>query len=90
MLVCVVQEAIDSFLHYLYWDKLDARTSPQHAVAVLHVAHYYGATRLVSLCEAILAKEIKKGDRDDEGMELCFLDGIHLISLSGARKRTHI
>ena len=60
-----MQEAIDSFLHYLYWDNLDPRTSPQHAVAVLHVAHYYGATRLVTLCEAILAKEIKKGDRDD-------------------------
>ena len=63
----MLQDAIESFLHYLYWDKLDPRTSPQHAVAVLHVAHYYGATRLVGLCEAILAKEIKKGDADDEG-----------------------
>lgn len=65
-----MQDAIDSFLRYLYWDKLDPRTSPQHAVAVLHVAHYYGASRLVALCEVILAKEIKKGDRDDEGVSL--------------------
>ncbi len=46
---------------------MDARTSPQHVIAVLHVAHYYGAGRLVGLCEAILAKELKRGDRDDEG-----------------------
>ncbi len=69
--VCCIQEAIETFLHYLYYDKVDSRTSPQHVVAVLHVAHYYGAARLVGLCEAILAKELKRGDRDDEGL-CCF------------------
>ena len=68
---CCTQDAIETFLHYLYYDKVDSRTSPQHAVAVLHVAHYYGAGRLVGLCEAILAKELKRGDRDDEGL-CCF------------------
>lgn len=61
------KDAVETFLHYLYHDKIDSRTSPQHVVAVLHVAHYYGAGRLVGLCEAILAKELKRGDRDDEG-----------------------
>jgi len=69
--VCCIQDAIETFLHYLYYDKVDSRTSPQHVVAVLHVAHYYGAGRLVGLCEAILAKELKRGDRDDEGL-CCF------------------
>lgn len=58
---------MDSFLHYLYWDKLDPRSSPEHTIAVLHVAHYYGATCLVGLGEALLAKVLKKGDKDDEG-----------------------
>ena len=58
---------METFLHYLYTDKMDHRISPQHVVAVLHVAHYYGAGRLVGLCEAVLAKELKRGDSDDEG-----------------------
>ena len=62
-----MQDAIETFLHYLYYDEMDPRISPQHVVAVLHVAHYYGAARLVALCEAVLAKELKLGDRDDEG-----------------------
>ena len=64
---------MESFLHYLYYDNVDPRSSPQHVVAVLHVAHYYGAAHLVGLCEAILAKVLKKGDKDDEGKHLPFL-----------------
>lgn len=62
-----LQDAIETFLHYLYYDEMDPRISAQHVVAVLHVAHYYGAGRLVALCEAVLAKELKRGDKDDEG-----------------------
>ena len=62
-----MQDATETFLHYLYYDKMDPRTSAQHVVAVLHVAHYYGAGRLVALCEAFLAKELKQSDKDDEG-----------------------
>lgn len=76
---CLLQEAIDSFLHYLYWDKLDPRTSPEHAIAVLHVAHYYGAACLVGLCEALLAKVLKKGDRDDEGLAQCLSVVFHVM-----------
>ena len=65
--LCWSQDAIETFLHYLYYDKMDPRTPPQHVVAVLHVAHYYGVSRLVGLCEAILAKELKRGDPEDEG-----------------------
>ena len=61
-----MQDAVETFLHYLYYDKLDPRSSPQHVMAVLHVAHYYGAAHLVGLCEATLAQAIKKGDQDDE------------------------
>lgn len=46
---------------------MNPRTSAQHVIAVLHVAHYYGAGRLVALCEAFLAKELKRSDKDDEG-----------------------
>ncbi len=84
---CCTQDAIETFLHYLYYDKVDARTSPQHVVAVLHVAHYYGAGRLVGLCEAILAKELKRGDRDDEGLCcfcLCTQLHLHAVHLSAA------
>ena len=35
-------------------------------MAVLHVAHYYGAAHLVGLCEAMLAQAVKKGDKDDD------------------------
>lgn len=62
-----LQDAVETFLHYLYYDEMDPRTSPQHVVAVLHVAHYYGAGRLVALCEAVLAKDLKQSDREDEG-----------------------
>ena len=55
------------FLHYLYKDKLDARLDAELAAAVLHVAQYYGAPRLVGLCERLLAREIKRGDPEDEG-----------------------
>lgn len=60
------KDAVETFLHYLYYDKLDSRSSPQHVMAVLHVAHYYGAAHLVGLCEAMLAQAVKKGDQDDE------------------------
>ena len=72
-----MQDATETFLHYLYYDKIDPRTSAQHVVAVLHVAHYYGAGRLVALCEAFLAKELKRSDKDDEGE----FAGLHEISL---------
>lgn len=49
---------------------MDPRISPQHVISVLHVAHYYGAGRLVALCEAVLAKELKRSDRDDDGSAL--------------------
>ena len=69
-----MQDAIETFLHYLYYDKMDPRIPPQHVVAVLHVAHYYGAGCLVGLCEAVLAKELKRGDKDDEGvLQSCIL-----------------
>ena len=54
-------------MQYLYEDTLDVRTEPGHAVVVLHLGHYYGATRLVGLCEGLLAKAFKAGDPEDEG-----------------------
>lgn len=72
-----MQEATETFLHYLYYDTMDPRTSAQHVIAVLHVAHYYGAGRLVALCEAFLAKELKRGDKDDEGN----FPGLHIVNL---------
>jgi hypothetical protein len=55
------------FLYYLYHDRLDARLDAESATAVLHIAHYYGAPRLVGLCERLLAQEIKSRDPEDEG-----------------------
>lgn len=40
---------------------------PGLAMELLHVAHYYGATRLASLCEGLLAEELRGRDGDDEG-----------------------
>ena len=54
-------------MQYLYEDTLDVRTEPGHAVVVLHLGHYYGATRLVGLCEGLLAKAFKAGNPEDEG-----------------------
>jgi protein-L-isoaspartate O-methyltransferase len=59
------KEAVITFVQYLYHDVLDARTDPEHAIAVLHVAHYYGAARLVGLCELVLARELKKCEAGD-------------------------
>ncbi|KAK9807068.1 hypothetical protein WJX72_012529 [[Myrmecia] bisecta] len=61
------REAIEVFLRYLYHDTIDMRIDIEMAIAVLHVAHYYGAPRLVGLCEVILAKELKRGSPRDEG-----------------------
>lgn len=63
-----MQEAIEVFLFYLYNDRLDARLDAESAMAVLHIAHYYGAPRLVGLCERLLAQEIKSRDPQDEGL----------------------
>eukprot|EP00891_Asterochloris_glomerata_P002710 jgi/Astpho2/2710/fgenesh1_pg.00050_%23_25_t len=60
------EEVVQTFVQYLYEDTLDVRTEPGHAVVVLHLGHYYGATRLVGLCEGLLAKAFKAGDPEDE------------------------
>lgn len=65
--ICCLQEVVQTFVQYLYEDTLDVRTEPGHAVVVLHLGHYYGATRLVGLCEGLLAKAFKAGDPEDEG-----------------------
>ena len=67
MLNLCLQEVVQTFVQYLYEDTLDVRTEPGHAVVVLHLGHYYGATRLVGLCEGLLAKAFKAGDPEDEG-----------------------
>lgn len=81
-----MQDATETFLHYLYYDKMEPRTSAQHVIAVLHVAHYYGAGRLVALCEAFLAKELKQSDKDDEG-DFADLHMRNLVLLQ--RRRTY-
>ncbi len=55
------------FLYYLYKDELDSRLDAELAASVLHIGQYYGAPRLVGLCERLLAREIKSGDPEDEG-----------------------
>ena len=65
-----MQEAMEVFLGYCYRDCLDARLDAESASAVLHVGCYYGAPRLVGLCERLLAREIKRRDPTDEGAQL--------------------
>lgn len=62
-----VQEALRAFVNYVYQDWLDARTGPDMAVEVLHVAQYFGCPRLTALCEVILVKGLKGGDAEDPG-----------------------
>ena len=62
-----MQEAMEVFLYYLYKDELDSRLDAELAASVLHIGQYYGAPRLVGLCERLLAREIKSGDPEDEG-----------------------
>lgn len=62
------QAACKAFLAYLYQDELKLEEgNPQAAVAALHVAHYYGAPRLVALCEMALASELKSSSDNDDG-----------------------
>ena len=61
------------FLYYLYKDELDSRLDAELAASVLHIGQYYGAPRLVGLCERLLAREIKSGDPEDEGDPLSTL-----------------
>ena len=42
-----VQEAVDAFVKYLYEDELDGRMHAQDTVALLHIAHFFGAPHLV-------------------------------------------
>ena len=55
------------FKFYLYNDQLDARLDAEAATAVLHIGQYYGAPRLVGLCERMLAREIRHRDAGEEG-----------------------
>ncbi|EIE27207.1 PCMT-domain-containing protein [Coccomyxa subellipsoidea C-169] len=61
------QEAMEVFKFYLYNDQLDARLDAEAATAVLHIGQYYGAPRLVGLCERMLAREIRHRDAGEEG-----------------------
>ena len=63
-----LQEAMEVFLYYVYKDELDSRLDAELAAVVLHIAQYYGAPRLAGLCERLLAREIKIGDPEDEGV----------------------
>lgn len=45
-----VQEAAAAFVKYLYEDELDGRMDAQSTVALLHVAHFFGAPHLVCCC----------------------------------------
>jgi len=59
---------MEVFLYYVYKDELDSRLDAELAAVVLHIAQYYGAPRLAGLCERLLAREIKIGDPEDEGV----------------------
>lgn len=61
------QEAAAAFVKYLYEDELDGRMDAQSTVALLHVAHFFGAPHLVGLCDLQLSRELITASADDEG-----------------------
>jgi len=63
------QDAVNSFLKYLYHDKVDINPGNDAVAEVLLVAQYYGVARLVQLCEVLLAKELRAGQRSEESIK---------------------
>ena len=79
---------MEVFLYYVYKDELDSRLDAELAAVVLHIAQYYGAPRLAGLCERLLAREIKIGDPEDEGVPSpALLPSVHLRSHVYLRSR---
>ena len=62
-----VQESVLAFVTYCYEDEVDARLGGQEALALLHVAHFFGAARLAGLCDLALSRGFKHASPADEG-----------------------
>ncbi len=62
------RECIQSNYRYLYQDTVDMDMEPAAAAAVLQVGLYYGAARLISLCEVILSRTLTDASVSLEGV----------------------
>ena len=59
--------ALLSARRYLYKDTIDMDMEPAAAAAVLQVGLYYGAARLIGLCEVVLSRTLTDANVSLEG-----------------------
>lgn len=62
------QSAVGAFLNFLYHDKVEVDLETE-AVEVLHLAQYYGVPRLAQLCEGMLARVLRAGQRSEKAVK---------------------
>jgi len=53
------KETVEAFLHYVYHDSLPDELPIQEVAELVHAAMFFNSQRLVVLCEAALAKELR-------------------------------
>ena len=63
----IAQEAVEGFKRYCYQDDMESRTDVQGTLALLHVAHFFGAPRLAGLCDLAMSRNFKHASPKDEG-----------------------
>lgn len=61
---------MEGFRRYCYQDDIEARADVEATVALLHVAVFFGAARLVGLCSLALSRAVKHSSCKDEGTGL--------------------
>ena len=58
---------MEAFVRFCYEDEIDTRMDAQAALALLHVAHFFGAPRLAGLCDLALSRGFKHATPADDG-----------------------
>jgi len=73
--------AVRALLHYIYSDHAPIQDS-EDPVAILSIANSYGITRLITLCELFISKQVEVATAN--GIENAEIDVIGLLELSQA------
>lgn len=83
------KRAMECLLQYVYYD-CTTEMDPYLAVDVLHLAQFYGIQRLAQLCEGILAKMIRAGQRSSTSVENIAEAAVTLLALAEDQSLPHL
>lgn len=84
------REAVEALVRYAYTDQIDKSMDPQAAVGLLHVAQFYGCTRLAHLCEVLLGRLLKPGRHGGDAEEGLADAAATLLALAEEHGLTHL